>query len=106
MTVATTLEPAFDSTTRNRGLLGRDHLAPGHALIIAPTNMVHTFFMRFPIDILFVARDGTVLKASPHVPAWRIVGTLRGFAVIELRAGSLADSQTRRGDRLTLVEQQ
>ena len=102
--VATTLEPAFDSATRKRGLLGRDSLPAGHALIIAPSNMVHTFFMRFPIDILFVTRDGRVLKASPNVPARRIVGTLRGFAVIELAAGELAHSQTVAGDRLAIAE--
>jgi uncharacterized protein len=102
--VATNLEAAFDSASRNRGLLGRNGLGPGHALIIAPTNMVHTFFMRFPIDILFVSRDGTVVKASCSVPAWRIVGALRGFAVIELHANSLTESQTQRGDRLALVE--
>jgi uncharacterized protein len=65
--------------------------------------MVHTFFMRFPIDILFVSRDGTVVKARPNVPAWRIAGALKGFAVIELRAGALSESQTHRGDRLALV---
>ena len=102
--VATTLEPAFDSATRKRGLLGRDSLAPGHALIIAPSNMVHTFFMRFPIDILFATRDGRVVKASPNVPARRIVGTLRGFAVIELAAGELARSQTVAGDRIAVAE--
>ena len=102
--VAITLEPAFDSATRKRGLLGRDSLPPGHALIIAPSNMVHTFFMRFPIDILFVTRDGRVLKASADVPARRIVGTLRGFAVIEMAAGELARSQTVAGDRIAISE--
>jgi uncharacterized protein len=102
--VATTLEPAFDSATRKRGLLGRDSLPAGHALIIAPSNMVHTFFMRFPIDILFVTRDGRVVKASANVPARRIVGALRGFAVIELAAGELARSQTLAGDRIAVTE--
>ena len=101
--VATTLEPAFDSATRKRGLLGRDSLPTGHALIIAPSNMVHTFFMRFPIDILFVTRDGRVVKASPNVPARRVVGALRGFAVIELAAGELARSQTIAGDRIAVA---
>jgi uncharacterized membrane protein (UPF0127 family) len=101
--VATHLEPAFDSAARNRGLLGRDDLPAGHALIIAPSNMVHTFFMRFSLDLLFVSRDGTVVKLRTHVPARRIVGALRGFAVIELRAGALEASQTRTGDRLALI---
>jgi len=102
--VATTLEPAFDSATRKRGLLGRDGLPPGHALIIAPSNMVHTFFMRFSLDILFVTRAGLVVKAAKHVPARRIVGAIRGFAVVELAAGALATSGTRAGDTLSLSE--
>jgi uncharacterized protein len=98
------LESAFDSATRKRGLLGRDGLPPGHALLIAPTNMVHTFFMRFSIDILFVSRAGVVVKSAERVPARRIVGSLRGFAVVEMSAGSLAHSSTKAGDQLKLVE--
>ena len=103
LAVATTLEGAFDSATRKRGLLGRDSLPPGHALIIAPSNMVHTFFMRFPIDVLIVRRDGTVVKARPNVPARRIVGAFRGFAVIEMAANELARSGTVAGDRLSVT---
>jgi uncharacterized protein len=104
LVVASTLEPAFDSATRNRGLLGRTGLPAGHALVIAPTSMVHTFFMRFPIDILIVSRDGVVLKAVARVPARRIVGAWRGFAVVEMAAGSLAGTGTAVGDALLLVE--
>jgi uncharacterized membrane protein (UPF0127 family) len=101
-TVATTLEAAFESASRKRGLLGRDSLPPGHALIIAPSNMVHTFFMRFPIDILVVARDGRVVKARRNVPARRLVGALRGFAVVEMAAHELDRSETAAGDRLAV----
>jgi uncharacterized membrane protein (UPF0127 family) len=104
LVVADTLEPAFDSASRKRGLLGRDGLPGSHALIIAPSNMVHTFFMRFPIDLLFVSRAGVVVKAAAGVPARRIVGAWRGFAVVEMRAGSLAGSDTRAGDMLSLVD--
>ena len=104
LTVAATLEPAFDSASRKRGLLGRDGLPESHALVIAPSNMVHTFFMRFPIDILIVSRAGLVVKAAAGVPARRIVGAWRGFAVVEMRAGSLAASGTGAGDMLSLVE--
>ena len=96
--VATHIETAFSSADRKRGLLGRDGLPPGHALVIAPTNLVHTFAMRFPIDILFTARDGRVLKVSEAVPPRRIAGSLRAFAVVELAAGELARSGTRAGD--------
>lgn len=81
------LEIAVERTARNRGLLGRDGLPDGHALAIAPTNAVHTFFMRFPIDIVFVARSGRVLKVREAVPAWRIAIGLGAFAVVELAAG-------------------
>jgi uncharacterized membrane protein (UPF0127 family) len=100
--VATWLEPAFDSSSRKRGLLGRDGLAPGHALVIAPSNMVHTFFMRFAIDVLIVSRRGVVVRAAAAVPARRLVGAWRGFAVVELAAGALAASDTRKGDVVTL----
>ena len=98
--VADQLLTAFDSASRRQGLLGRDSLPPGSALIIAPSNAVHTFFMRFPIDIMFVRRDGSVLKVRSAVPARRIAASLRAFAVIELAAGSLAGSNTTAGDRL------
>lgn len=101
--IATTLETAFDSQARKRGLLGRQQVPVGHALIIAPSNLVHTFFMQFPIDLLFVARDGRVLKTRSAVPARRVAGALHGFAVIELGAGSLVRSQTGAGDRISIV---
>ena len=98
--VATKLETAFDSAERKKGLLGRDGLAPGQALIIAPTNLVHTFAMRFPIDILFVAKDGRVIKVREAVPSRRIVGAWGGFAVVEFGAGQLQLSGTRAGDSI------
>ena len=103
LTVASELETAFSSEDRKRGLLGRDGLEPGRALVIAPTNLVHTFAMRFPIDILFVRRDGRVLKVSVAVPRKRIVGSLRGFAVVEMAAGEAARSDTRVGDVIEVV---
>jgi uncharacterized membrane protein (UPF0127 family) len=102
-TVASVLETALDSASRNRGLLGRDSLPAGHALIIAPGMLIHTFAMRFNIDILFVARDGRVLKALSSVPARRIAGALGSFAVVELPAEALASSDTRTGDTLEVV---
>src|SRR5918993_4161814 len=83
LVVATVVETAVTSEDRRRGLLGREGLAPGHALVIAPTNLVHTFAMRFPIDILFVAKDGRVIKVREAVPPRRIAGAWGGFAVVE-----------------------
>lgn len=101
--VAESLLTAFDSSSRRRGLLGRSSLPPGTAMIIAPSNAVHTFFMQFPIDIAFIAKDGRVLKVRSAVPARRMVASLRAHAVLEMSAGMLAASDTRSGDTLTLV---
>jgi uncharacterized protein len=96
------LEAAFDSATRKKGLLGRDHLAPGSGLVIAPCGGVHTFFMRFPIDVVFVARDGRVVKVRHAVQPWRLALAVTAFCVIELPAHTAADSETRAGARLEL----
>jgi uncharacterized membrane protein (UPF0127 family) len=98
--IADRLLTAFDSRSRRQGLLGRDGLPDGTALIIAPSNAVHTFFMRFSIDLLFVRRDGDVINVRSAVRPWRMAVSLRAFAVIELPAGSLAQSKTIVGDRL------
>jgi uncharacterized membrane protein (UPF0127 family) len=101
--VCTTLEPAFESRARRRGLLGRDALERHTAIVLAPCQSIHTWFMRFAIDVLFVRKDGTVLKVLPSVSPWRIALSLRAFAVIELAAGVAVESETRAGDRLTLA---
>ena len=98
--VARTLLTAFDSKSRRTGLLGRDSLPEGSALIIAPCQAIHTFSMRFAIDVLFVSKDGRVLKGRQAVPPRRIAGSLRAFAVVELPAGALERSGTQAGDRL------
>jgi uncharacterized membrane protein (UPF0127 family) len=96
------LEPAFDSASRRRGLLGRDGLPGGAAMVLAPCRAVHTWFMRFPIDLVFVARDGRVVKVCEAVGPWRVRIALGGFAVIELNAGTAAHG-FRPGDLVELV---
>jgi|SRR6186997_1439008 uncharacterized membrane protein (UPF0127 family) len=100
--VAETVIPAFEPAARRKGLLGRDSLAKGAAMVIAPTNAIHTFWMRFAIDVLFVRRNGTVVKVARNVPPWRAVVGLRGYAVIELPAGTLAPGDVTAGDVLAL----
>jgi uncharacterized membrane protein (UPF0127 family) len=96
--IATRLLPAFDSAARRQGLLGRTGLSDGEALVLAPCSAVHTAFMRFPLDLLFLNRAGTVLKTASGVPPWRVRAAWRGFAVVELAPGALAESDSRRGD--------
>jgi uncharacterized membrane protein (UPF0127 family) len=100
--VAAKVIAAFDSGSRRQGLLGRGGLASGEALILAPCSSVHTAFMRFPLDLAFLDRAGRVLRVSSRVPAWRIRAAWRAFAVVELAAGALEDSQTAPGDVVEL----
>lgn len=100
--LATTIEAAFDATSRKRGLLGRTMLAVDTALIIAPCSAIHTFSMRFPIDVIFVARDGRVLKIRHHLGASRVTMARLAFAAIEMAAGEARRHGLCVGDRLTL----
>jgi len=101
--VADTLEAAFDSGARRRGLLGRDDLAAGAALVLAPCNAVHTCRMRFPIDVVFVTRDGRVTKIVPRLAAWRAAASFLAFATIELRGGAIEGADLTSGDHLVVV---
>ena len=104
--VAWDLATAFDSESRRTGLLRHTALGEGTALIIAPSNAVHTFFMRFPIDLAFVTRDGRIVKVKGSVGPWRLAAAIRAFAVIELAAGRLERTETVRGDRLIVTRTQ
>ena len=92
---------AVDSASRRRGLLGRTTM-DDEALVIAPCNAVHTFFMKFAIDVLFVDKSGKIVKLAPAVRPWRLAGALRGFATIEMAAGTAERTATRPGHRLEL----
>jgi uncharacterized membrane protein (UPF0127 family) len=100
--IATRLSPAFDSAARRRGLLGRTSLADDEALILAPCNAVHTFGMTFTIDVVYVARDGRVVKVRGRLAPRRVSAALSAFAVIELGEGSVARYGLQNGDRLEI----
>jgi uncharacterized membrane protein (UPF0127 family) len=99
--LASRLLPAFDRETRNHGLLGRNGLAGHEALVLAPCSGVHTWFMRFPIDILFVSKTGTVLKVRRAVGPWRLALRFGAFAVVEMAAGASAGTEV--GHQLSVV---
>ena len=100
--VADRVMTAFDSKSRRKGLLKQNSMAEGSALIIAPSNAIHTFFMRFAIDVAFVSKDGRVLKIRQAMPAWRLAASMRAFAVVELPAGTLDRSDVKPGDQLVV----
>jgi uncharacterized protein len=102
--LATHVEPAFDSKTRKKGLLGRESIADDYALILAPCSAVHTFSMHFPIDVVFVSRDGTATKTSRSVKPWRVAGSVGAHAVIEAAAGFIDRHEIVPGETLAVRE--
>jgi hypothetical protein len=83
-----------------KGLLGRRGLESGEGLLLRPAGSVHTFFMRFPIDVVFLSREGEVLKVAADLPAWRVTGARKAKAALELAAGEAERREIRPGIRL------
>ena len=94
------VEVADHGATRRKGLLGRDGLPAGEGLWIVPCESVHTFGMKFPIDLVYLDRNKKVKKVRSCVPAWRLSACLSAHSVVELAAGTIQETQTRPGDRL------
>jgi uncharacterized membrane protein (UPF0127 family) len=101
--LACRIETAFESKARKRGLLGRSTFPTGSAIVIAPCNAVHTFWMEFPIDVLFVDRQGRLLNAVAALRPWRLAACVSAFAVIELPAHTAARHALGPGDRVVVV---
>jgi uncharacterized membrane protein (UPF0127 family) len=90
--------------TRLRGLLGRSVLPRGEGLLIVPCGSVHTWFMRFPIDVVFLDRDLRVVGVAADVRPWRLRWRKGGKRVLELAAGQAAARGIGVGDRLALAD--
>jgi len=98
--VATAADVADTSAKRRLGLLKKEKLERGEGLWITPCESVHTFFMRFAIDLVYLDRNKQVRKVRHAVPPWRISGCLAAHSVLELPAGAAAESGTQPGDQL------
>jgi uncharacterized protein len=96
-------EIAETPLSRLKGLLGRARLEPGEGLLIRPTWSVHTFFMRFPIDVVFVDRGLRILAVTPNLRPWRAAARRRAHAVLELAAGESERRRLEPGMTLRLV---
>lgn len=101
--LATRLELAGSGETRRKGLLGRDSLPSGEGLWIAPCESVHTFFMRFAIDLVYLDRKHQVKKVRSAVGPWRVSACLLAHSVIELPAGTVSATQTEPGDAVEIT---
>ena len=89
--------------TRLAGLLGRRGLRPDEGLLIRPTSAIHTCFMRFPIDAVFLDRELVVVDVVTDMRPWKVAGRRGAKAVLELAAGESHRLGIRRGERLYLA---
>ena len=90
---------------RRTGLLKHSKLEPGDGLLIR-TEGVHTFGMKFPIDVAFLSKSKRILKIRPNMVRGRIALSLRAHSVLELPAGTLESTGTLTGDQLVFEEYQ
>ena len=94
---------AATSWSRMRGLLGRRGLEAGDGLVFYSCRLIHTWFMQFPIDVLFVDRDGCVVQLWESVQPFRFAwGGWRADVTVELAAGTLRQAGVTVGQRVWL----
>ena len=93
---------ADDLWSRTKGLLGQKTLGAGDGLWISPCRQIHTFFMRFPIDVIFMDHKHKVMAALFNLPPWRISPFyISAGSVLEFQGGSMEQS-IKKGDFLKL----
>jgi uncharacterized membrane protein (UPF0127 family) len=100
VTLGDRIDVANTSRTRRTGLLKHESFEPGQGLWIVPCEAVHTFGMRFNIDVVFLTREKKIVKMRPDMPKRRISFCLRAHSVLELPAGMVERTGTQPGDQL------
>ena len=91
--IAPRVEKADTPQSRGKGLLGRDSMSPDEGLWIVPCPMIHTFFMRFAIDVLFLDKGLKVVRVLEGLKPWRLSPwVFSAHSVLELAAGTLQGS--------------
>lgn len=101
--LASKVEIAGSGASRSKGLLGRKSMPVGEALWIVPCEAVHTFWMQFALDLVFLDREFKVRKIRKNVPPWRMSACLTAHSVLEFSAGSLFDNLAQPGDQIELL---
>ena len=94
------MDVADTSAKRRTGLLKHERLERGEGLWITPCESVHTFFMKFAIDLVYLDRNKKVRKVRNAVPPWRLSACLSAHSILELPAGTVAETGTQPGDEL------
>ena len=93
---------ATSAVGRMKGLLGRKSMEPGEAIILRPASSIHTLFMRFPLDVIYLDSEHKVLKVVSNLVPFRFSATSRAQSVVEMASGSTRDLDLRVGDPLLL----
>ncbi len=102
--IAARVKIACDFRSRSVGLLNRSSLQDDEALLIKPCNSIHTFFMKFPIDVVFLDQKGKVVRAKKNLVPWRLCFCLiKGYMTLELPAGKLDKSHINVGEILKIA---
>ena len=102
--LADSAEVADTSEKRRTGLLKHDRLDPGQGLWIVPCESVHSFFMKFAIDLVYLDRAKKVKKVRHNMVPWRMSACLTAHSILELPAGVLKSTGTAAGDQLEIVD--
>jgi len=102
--LAAAADIADTSQKRRTGLLKHQSLEPGQGLWIVPCEAVHTFGMKFPIDVLYLSKQKKVLKIRDNMKRSRMSICLRAHSVLELPAGYAAQTSTQVGDQLEFIK--
>ena len=101
--LASRVEIAVSRRDRRRGLLGRLRLDANAALVLVPCAAVHTACMKFPIDVIFMNKEGRAVHIVSRLQPWRVAMSAAAYGVIELAAGSVEKHDVRVGDLIRLV---
>ncbi len=96
------IDVADTSQKRRTGLLKHDRLEPGQGLWIVPCESVHSFFMKFPIDLVYLDRKKKVRRTRKAMVPWRVSACLTAHSILELPVGAIEQSRTEAGDQLEI----
>jgi uncharacterized membrane protein (UPF0127 family) len=102
--VCTRCDVADRPFTRMRGLLGRSSIAPGEGMLFTRGSSIMTFFMRFPIDVVFLDKAQTIVKITHSLVPWRTTSARKAFATLELPAGTAVSLGLEPGTALVFAD--
>jgi len=99
--LAERVQIAHSLWSRTRGLLGTRELPAGEGLLLEPCSSIHSFWMRYAFDALFLNRDGEIVHAISRMRPYRVSRPVfSAHSVLELPAGTIEATASRRGDRV------